>query len=345
MLKIITVPPGQPCAAWDRYVADHPAGSGYHLLAWRRVMVEAYGSTTFCFMATESNGTVRGVLPLVLLSSRVFGRVLVSMPFVNYGGILTDTPEAKDALLRAAIEAAREHRAEHVELRQSSVLDVDLPVRQHKVSMRVELTKDFDTLWERFPSKLRSQIRRAQKAQMTVTIGREELLDDFYGLLVRNMRDLGSPVHGRRVFERFLTALPDETRICLVSMNTQPMAAGLLYGFRDVLEIPWAAADRRHKELSANMLLYSAALEFGCRAGYRVFDFGRSSPGSGTHRFKEQWGARPLALHWYYWLRHGGALPELAPDNPRFRLAVDLWKRLPLSLTRVLGPAIVKNVP
>ena len=249
------------------------------------------------------------------------------------------------ALLNAAVALAKQQRAAHIELRQSEVLGLGWPVKQHKVSMRLELPKHFETLWEGFPPKLRSQVRRARKAGMIVRSGGDELLDDFYRLLARNMRDLGTPVHARGVFEAFLKARPDETRICVVSMAGQPMAAGFLYGFREVLEIPWAAADRRHKELSANMLLYSAALEFGCGAGYRVFDFGRSTPGSGTYHFKQQWGATPFPLHWYYWLSNGGALPEISPQNPKFRLAIEVWKRLPVMITQIVGPAIVRNIP
>jgi serine/alanine adding enzyme len=345
MLRTTFVAPAQACASWDRYVLTHPDGSGYHLMAWRRVMEDAFGQSTFYLMVTDEDQTVHGVLPLVFLSSRVFGRLLVSMPYVNYGGLLADTVEAQDALLSAAVELAKAKGASHIELRQSDVLKLGWPIKQHKVSMRLELPKLFETLWERFPSKLRSQVRRAQKAGMIVRSGGEELLDDFYRLLARNMRDLGTPVHARGVFESFLQALPDETRICVVSMAGRPMAAGFLYGFRDVLEIPWAAADRRHKELSANMLLYSAVLEYGCGAGYREFDFGRSTPGSGTYHFKQQWGARPFPLHWYYWLSNGGAFPEINPQNPKFRLAIEVWKRLPVSITRIIGPAIVRNIP
>lgn len=331
--------------SWDRYVLSHPGGSGYHLMAWRRVMEDAFGHATFYLMAADEDQTVHGVLPLVFLSSRLFGRLLVSMPYVNYGGLLADTVEAQNALLQAAVHLAKKQGAEHIELRQSEVLGLGWPVKQHKVSMRLELPKHFETLWEGFPPKLRSQVRRARKAGMIVRSGGDELLDDFYRLLARNMRDLGTPVQARGVFATFLKTLPAETRICVVSMAGQPMAAGFLYGFREVLEIPWAAADRRHKELSANMLLYSAALEFGCGAGYRVFDFGRSTPGSGTYHFKQQWGAKPFPLHWYYWLSNGGALPEISPQNPKFRLAIEVWKRLPVSITRIVGPAIVRNIP
>src|SRR5438034_8885315 len=99
---------------------------------------------------------------------------------------------------------------------------------------------------------------------MIVRSGGEELLDDFYRLLARNMRDLGSPVHGRGVFESFLQALPDETRICVVSLAGQPMAAGFLYGFRGVLEFPLAAAAGRPRHRSAGMLHHSAALDSCC---------------------------------------------------------------------------------
>lgn len=345
ILSTTEVTRGQAGVSWDRYVLSHPAGSGYHLMAWRRVMEDAFGHATFYFMVTDGDQSVHGVLPLVFLSSRLFGRLLVSMPYVNYGGLLADTVEAQDALLRAAVDLAKEQRATHIELRQSEVMGVEWPVKRHKVSMRLELPKHFETLWEGLPSKLRSQVRRARKAGMIVRSGGEELLDDFYRLLARNMRDLGTPVHARGVFATFLKAFPDETRICIVSRAGQPMAGGFLYGFREVLEIPWAAADRRYKELSANMLFYGAALEYACRAGYRVFDFGRSTPGSGTYHFKQQWGAEPLPLHWYYWCSNGGALPEITPQNPKFRLAIEVWKRLPVSVTRIVGPAIVRNIP
>lgn len=345
MLRTTVVPPEQACAIWDQYVQSHPNGSGYQLMAWRRVMEDAFGHPTFYLMVSDEDQTVHGVLPLVFLSSRLFGRLLVSMPYVNYGGLLADTVGAQDALLSAAVDLARQHGVAHIELRQSEARELGWPVKRHKVSMRLELPKDFETLWEKFPSKLRSQIRRARKAGMVVHFGGPELLDDFYRVLARNMRDLGTPVPARGLFESVLKILPDESRIGIVSLAERPMAAGFLYGFREVLEIPWAASDRRHKELSANMLLYSAALEFGCAAGYRMFDFGRSTPGSGTYYFKQQWGAKPRPLHWYYWLSNGGALPDISPENSKFKLAIEVWKRLPVSITRMVGPAIVRNIP
>jgi hypothetical protein len=124
-----------------------------------------------------------------------------------------------------------------------------------------------------------------------------------------------------------------------------PVASGFLIGFKETLEIPWASSLREYNAQSPNMLLYWTALRFACERGFKTFDFGRSTPGGGTYRFKEQWGAKPVPLYWYYWMRNGGALPELNPNNPKYRSAIALWKHLPVGLTKVLGPFIVRNLP
>jgi FemAB-related protein (PEP-CTERM system-associated) len=180
---------------------------------------------------------------------------------------------------------------------------------------------------------------------MTVRFGGEELLDDYYLVFSRCMRDLGTPVYKKHFFRTIVETFPKEAMLSVVSLNGMPLAAGLLYGFRNTLEIPWAASDRRFSRLAPNMLLYSAVLEFACREGFREFDFGRSSVDSGTYRFKLQWGAQPRQLHWYYWLAEGQSIPELNPDNPKFKAAISVWRHLPLTVTNLIGPHIVKYLP
>jgi FemAB-related protein (PEP-CTERM system-associated) len=211
--------------------------------------------------------------------------------------------------------------------------------------MRLELPKQFELLWKEFPSKLRSQIRRAQKENMTVRFGGTECLDDFYAVFSRCMRDLGTPVYSKQFFRAICEYFPKQSRICLVSSNDRPLAAGFLYGFRSILEIPWAASDKRFSRLAPNMLLYSSVLEHACQEGFQFFDFGRSTPNSGTYRFKEQWGAEPHQLYWHYWMASGGEIPQLNPQNPKYELAIKIWQRLPLPVANWLGPHIVKYLP
>ncbi|HJR76048.1 MAG TPA: FemAB family XrtA/PEP-CTERM system-associated protein [Nitrospiraceae bacterium] len=346
MLSAAIVDEGTPeSMEWNRYVLASKDASGYHLLGWRRVIEESFGHHTCYVAAKDHTGRIRGVLPLVMLASRLFGKFLVSVPFLNYGGVVADDHETVSCLINEAIAQAKRHGARHIEIRNQQSCPVGLPLSQRKVSMRLDLPREFELLWKQFPSKLRSQIRRAQKENMVVRFGGDECLDDFYTVFARCMRDLGTPVYSKRFFGTICRQFPKESRICVVSFEGRPVAAGFLYGFRSVLEIPWAASDKRFNRLAPNMLLYSSILEHACREGFHVFDFGRSTPDTGTYRFKEQWGARPEQLHWYYWMAHGEAIPQLNPHNPKYEMAIKVWRRLPLVVANWLGPQIVKFLP
>jgi FemAB-related protein (PEP-CTERM system-associated) len=330
---------------WDEYVNRASNAALYHLYDWRRVIEETFGHQTV-YLAAERGSRIAGVLPLVQLKSWAFGNMLVSMPFFNYGGISADHPEVQDDLMDAAIEVARERGSDFVEIRHDDdVWERDLPRKTNKVSMRLQLPQSADALWKSFPAKLRNQVQRPRKEGMTVAVGREEELAGFYDVFSANMRDLGTPVYPRAFFSNILRTFPDRTWIVTVRSGETTVAAGFLAGFKDRLEIPWASSARAFNRFSPNMLLYWKALEFACERGYGVFDFGRSTPGEGTHRFKAQWGATSHPLYWYYWLRNGGDLPQVNPTNPKYKMAIALWQRLPLGLTRQLGPSIVKYIP
>lgn len=344
-VTIVEIGDGSEEAQWDRFVLDHPMATGYHLMAWRHITAQSFGHRNFYLMAKNGDGQVKGVLPLVFVASRLFGRFLISVPFVNYGGVLFESLEAQTSLLREAVVLAKELKASHIELRQKEPLNLDWSIRQHKVSLRLKLPEQYELLWKGFPSKLRSQIRRAQKEGMSARTGGIELLGDFYSVFALNMRDLGTPVYTRKFFEIILETFPNEARILVVYLNEKPLAAGFLYVFRQVLEIPWASSNRKYNHLAPNMLLYSSTLEHACLKGCKEFDFGRSTQGSGTHRFKEQWGAKPTQLYWYYWKRTGSEVPVHSPTNGIYSLAATVWRRLPVAVANSLGPHIVKYLP
>jgi FemAB-related protein (PEP-CTERM system-associated) len=330
---------------WDQYVVDHPHGTGYHLLAWGGIIEKVFGHQTLYLMALDQNCQVRGVLPLVLLSSWLFGRFMVSLPYVNYGGVLTEDVNTTNALLREATSQAAVLGADHLELRHCRSYDLDWPRKDHKVSMRLDLPPTYDILLKSFTPKLRSQIRRGEKEGMTAHVGGGELLDEFYAVFSLNMRDLGTPVYAKQFFAEILNAFQRDAKLIVVRLAGNPVAAGFVYGFRQMLEVPWAASDKRSARFAPNMFLYGAILKYACEQGYRTFDFGRSSKDSGTYRFKEQWGAKPVQLNWYYWTREGDSLPQLNPQNPKYQLAIRLWQQLPVSVTTILGPKIVKYLP
>lgn len=336
----ICVATSAEASEWDRFVASHPGATGYHAWAWRDVIARAFGHESI-YLSARSGGSIVGVLPLVFINSRLFGRSLTSLPFLNYGGVVAGTTDIAERLVEAAATIARERRCPHVELRHIDRRMPALPVRQHKVTMLLPLVKP---VWDGLDRKVRNQIRKAQKSGLMADRGGVELLADFYTVFARNMRDLGTPVYSRRLFEEALRAFPDRAALHVVRLEGRPVAAGLTYRTAGTVEVPWASSIRDYSALCPNHLLYWSVIEAAVENGCDTLDFGRSTPGEGTFKFKEQWGAQPVPLHWEYRLLDGATLPNLSPSNPKYRLMIETWKRLPLPVASLLGPHIVRSI-
>jgi FemAB-related protein (PEP-CTERM system-associated) len=331
-------------ATWDAFARATPGGTLYHQTAWRRIFMQEFGWNTH-YLEVRGEAGIEGILPLVRLRSRLFGDFLVSLPYVNYGGVVARSKPADQVLCQAAIDLAGSLGVSHVELRELKPREPAWPARTDKVGMEAPLASTGEEHWRRLHSKLRSQVRRPQKEGATTRHGGAELLPEFYAVFARNMRDLGTPVYGRSFFATIARELQEYVEVVIAELGGQPVAASILIHFGGRTEIPWASSLRSVNRLGVNMLLYWACLQRAIERGSTVFDFGRSTRDSGTYQFKRQWGAEPVANYWHYWLRGGGPLPRLNPSNPKFALAIAAWQRLPLWLANGLGPHIVRNLP
>ncbi len=335
----------QDIAKIDGYIKSRDRSILYHDYRWGKVIETTFGHKYYALLSGRSDGTINGILPLVHMKSMTFGNFIVSMPFFNYGGVCADDESTRNSLIDEAIRIAKDLKASHIEFRQENPLDNGFPVKTLKVSMRLDLPASSDDLWKLFPSKLRSQIKVPQKAGMTTRIGRMEELDSFHEVFAENMRDLGTPVYPKRFFGNILEQFSENSWICCIYSGNAPVASGFLIGFKNRLEIPWASSLRKHNRMSPNMLLYWSCLEFACGKGFTVFDFGRSTPQESTYRFKEQWGATPTPMPWSYWVKDAEKIPDITPRNRKYHLAIEIWKKLPLPITKILGPRIIKNIP
>ena len=330
-------------AEWDDFVRRQGASSFYHRYAWRAFFAEYFRKETYYLAAVDDGGIV-GVVPLVRQRSMLFGDYLVSLPFVNYGGVLADSVAARDALLAEVSRLSVTTGVSHTELRGTEQLG-ELPCKLNKVAMRLEVPATEDELSRQLGSKLRSQIRRPQREDPEVVTGGIDLVDEFFLVFSRNMRDLGTPVYAKSMFVDLLSRFPQQSSIVAVKLDGSPVAAAFLFHHDGVSEVPWASSDRRYNKISVNMLLYWEILRECLRRSSTVFDFGRSSKDAGTYRFKKQWGAEPVQLCWSYWLADGDELPELNPENSRYKAAIGMWQKLPIWATRVIGPPLARNLP
>ena len=312
---------------------------------WLTILRDGLQHQTYVLEATR-NGSLVGVLPLSLVKSALFGRFLVSLPYINVAGIAAVDEAAATALIDRSVELADRWDVRYLELRNSSSFAHPALTQQltSKVLMQLPLPSSIEEQWKQLTPKVRNQIRKGEKQGFTIHWGSFNLLDDFYEVFSHNMRDLGTPVFGRRMFRQVLANLPDRAELCTLRLRDQPIAAALLIHEESTTQVPSASSLRAFNSTNANMLLYWQLLGRAINRGQRTFDFGRSGVNSNTYRFKKQWGASAHPTVWQYYVRKG-SIRDMRPDGGKYSLMIRIWRRLPVSVTRVLGPMIVRGIP
>jgi len=335
-------------AAWDEYVSSAAGGSFYHRFDWKTVVEQEFGHRADYLIArhgTDPQAPIAGVLPLVFIPSRLFGRILCSLPFMNYGGPIADDAATASALAAHAAQLSGTLRANYLELRCAAPLETTMPVSLRKVSMTVPLKSDPEKLFASFTSKHRTNIRRAQKNDLDVIAGGAEHLDTFYALLEQSWKSLGTPLYSRSYFQKIVATFGDDIRIFVCRHKGAPIAVALNGHGNGTVEGIWAAALPEFRNLQPNYVLYWEMMRDACARGFARFHLGRSTADSGAEQFKSKWNAETEQLYWYFHRPDGGPMPELNVDNPKYRLAISAWQRLPMWVTRAIGPRLARLIP
>ena len=312
---------------------------------WLVALKCGLGHRGYLIRAREDGKTI-GEIPLVFVKGPIFGKFLCSLPYINTGGAWALNDETCSALIDRACDLADSLDVRYLELRhEKSFSHAKLNFeRSDKVHMRLSLPDSDEALDKSFKSKLRSQIRKSVSHNHSVKWGSHNALDDFYSIFAVNMRDLGTPVFPRQLFAAILSEFGDEAELCIVENGGKPVAGALLVHSNGTTEVPSASSLRSWNPKGANMFMYRQLLARAIRRGSHTFDFGRSSVDSGTYKFKTQWGAKPHPAIWQYYVRKGSA-DEMRPDSDRNQKLVKIWQRLPVWLTKIIGPPIVRGIP
>jgi len=331
--------------AWDSYVYNSNSSTFYHQIGWRNAVQKTYKHKPVYLVAKEG-GEIRGILPMFLMRSVIFGKKLVSVPFAPYGGVCADDEIAEKMLIEEAIRIAEEYNVDYLELRYLNKNENNLnpTTNSNYVTFILDLDINTEIVWGTFNNKVRNAIRKAIKSG--VKVANDSHIEEFYGLYTRNMRDLGTPPHSFAFFKNLLHEFPEHTRVVSVKYDRVSVAAMLLLYFKDTIISGWAASDRRYRNVNPNNLLYWEVIKAGCEAGYKYFDFGRSLRGSGTFKFKKPWGGKIKQLHYQYHLFNNRKnMPDTSQLNPKRQKFAGIWKKLPLKLTTAVGPLIRKGIP
>ncbi len=331
-------------ARWDRYVRRAPDATFFHLMGWRWLVERVFGHRAHYLLARRGE-QVTGVLPMFELKSRLFGHSLVSLPFAIGGGIAADDSETARRLLDEARGLADSRGVDYLELRSERAADASLPTKDLYVTFRADLAEGEEALLKKMDRKRRQMMNYVGRAGFEHRIVGLEELPRFYDLFCQSMRHHGTPVYPRLFLQEILDRHPADTNLFFVYQNGRLVAGTLNVLWRDTVMPYYAGSVQENRPRGVDDYLYLSIMRWGREHGYRTFDFGRSKRGTGAYAFKARWGMDEFPLQYQYHLVKSRELPNLSPANPKYQMLIRAWQKLPLPVTRLLGPRIIRSVP
>ena len=333
---------GDETASWERFVDECPEATFFHRAGWRTVIQKVFGHPCFYLYAESSEG-LQGILPLVQINSRLFGNALISNPFCVYGGIASVTEDAAEALTKAACDLADSLAVDYLEMRHLKRRNSNWPVKDGLyVTFRKELEPDPEANLLAIPRKQRAMVRKGIQAGLHSEIDSD--VERLYAAYSESVRNLGTPVFPKRYFGVLKDTFGDDCEVLTVTHQGQTIAAVMNFYFRDQVLPYYGGGTEQARLYKGNDFMYWDVMRRACERGILVFDYGRSKVGTGSYSFKKNWGFTPEPLFYEYHLVRAKTLPDINPLNPKYRLFIQLWKRLPLPLSQLLGPYLARNL-
>jgi len=327
---------------WDEFVLHCPNATFFHRSGWQQVLIEVFRYRTY-FLYAERAGTIEGVLPLAHLKSHLFGNRLTSLPFAVYGGVASTSPEAADALEAHAQALARTIGVDYLELRNVFPRHDDWPKEDVYFTFRKELSRDEDANMRAIPRKQRAMVRKGIAHGLTSEIDVDS--SRFFALYSDNVHRHGTPALPHRYFATLQRVFGNDCEILtVIDSNRRPLSSVLSFYFRHEVLPYYAGDDISARELAANDFKYWELMRRACARGITMFDYGRSKRDTGPFSFKKNWGFKPEPLHYEFQLYRRDEIPRNNPANPKYRMFIALWRRMPLRLANALGPHIVRGL-
>lgn len=333
---------------WDDYVKKHPEGSFFHLSGWQQVIEKSFQHDCyflFSIYASGANqGQINGVLPLVEVKSKLFGHALISTPFCVYGGAIADSSNIVRQLEQEACQVAEKLSVDYLELRYQEKQDSQLLLKQAHSAFGCELADNDAAILAGIKKKQRAVIRHSLKNELDFSLAEGTAnLTDFYHLLSTSYRNLGTPIFTKNYFENLLDVFGDSIDIAVIKDKEQkPSSAVMNFYFNEQVLPYYGGGNDEARGLKSADFMYYQVMCNASERGYKWFDFGRSKNDSGPYKYKKNWGMEPKSLYYYYHLVNAEALPNLSPNNPKYKLFIQLWQKLPLKISQFIGPFLSK---
>ena len=326
---------------WDTFVQNCAQATFFHKAGWQSVIEQSYGHRMH-YLYAEQGGEIVGVLPLGHVKSYLFGNALISCPFCVYGGVATENDQARDLLYNAAMDMAKELNVDHLELRNRDKRHKELPGKDLYVTFRKKIDSDPEVNMNAIPRKQRAMVRKGIQAGLVSNV--HEDVNQFFDIYAVSVRNHGTPVFPKRFFSLLKREFGKDCEISVVTQGDSAIAAVMTFYFRDEVLPYYGGGTPAARQVKAFDFMYWDVMRRAGENGLSVFDYGRSKVGTGSYSFKKNWGFTPEPLHYEYYLVNSKTVPDINPLNPKYRFFINVWQKLPVPLTKIVGPMIAKNL-
>jgi len=329
-------------ARWDAFVFQQPQATFFHRAGWQSILERVFNHATH-YLYAERDGAIVGVLPLAQVKTLLFGHALISLPFAVYAGVVAADDATATALEDEADRIGREMGAQHLELRQLSRQHAGWPRQDVYVTFRKQLLADEEANMLAIPRKQRAMVRKGIKKGLVSTF--DDGVDRFFALFADNVHRHGTPALPKLYFTALRNTFGSDCDVLTIeSPDGKPLSSVLSFQFRNEMLPYYAGDDVAARDLAANDFKYWELMRHACARGIEIFDYGRSKVGTGPYSFKKNWGFEPQPLHYEYRLYKSDSVPANNPSNPKYKLMIEAWRRLPLPVANWLGPFVVRGL-
>ncbi|THB66799.1 MAG: FemAB family PEP-CTERM system-associated protein [Gammaproteobacteria bacterium] len=327
---------------WDDYIFSRDDSTFFHRIGWRKILEKTLNHKSYYLLAKTNAGDIKGVMPLGHIKSKLFGNSLISLPFAVYGGAIADTREIKTMLEKRACQIAEDLKVDALELREREICYPDWPTKELYVTFRKEISLDHEENLKAIPRKQRAVVRKGIKAELISEIDTD--IDRFFHAYSFSVWRLGTPVFPKKYFQAIKDEFANDCDIVTILKDKEVIASVMNFYFKNEVIPYYGGGTDAARAYKGNDFMYWEVMRRAADKGYTIFDYGRSKIGTGAYSFKKNWGFEPQPLPYQYYLVKANQMPEINPLNPKYRLFVNGWKKMPLSLSRKIGPLLAKNL-
>lgn len=315
----------------------------FHSIEWMSLVNETLGVEYKIAILQENNETVASI-PFAFYRNFIKGPCAIPLQFSGYyGSIVANSNLYKKKIMNHFFQYC-ERKKLYTQIPEINSIDGYKSHSGYSI-YKIELKNNLpveEQILSYASKRTRGYIKSAINSNLKSFVGGLELIDEFYFIYLQNMKELGTPPLPESYFKKIIEYLPKVSKVILVKDHKKVCSGMFIMQISEKeLFTPIICTPRLYQTGQSSHLIYLKAAEEAQNFGCSIVNFGRSIDGGGPALFKKRYGLKASPLFIY---SPNKKWKVTDPNNTNWRYAIEIWKRLPIFLTKLAGKILAKHV-